>query len=224
MKEEIRNAVISFGADVCGFASCERFSDFPSGFCPIDVYKECKSMISFGIALPKGLYDVPSRILYTHFNALSIQKVDDISFKIARYIEETCGGIAIPVPSDSPYEYWEKETLTGRGTISMKHAAVMAGIGTLGKSTLFLNEKYGNRLTLGLVLTNLSLESDPLSKEICLPNCKKCIEECSVHAIEDMHVNQKLCRNNAYGETSRGFPTVECNKCRTVCPMRLGNF
>ena len=40
--------------------------------------------------------------------------------------------------------------------------------------------------------------------------------------IQEGSVVQKLCRNNAYGKTKRGFDTVESNVCRTVFPMRYG--
>lgn len=40
--------------------------------------------------------------------------------------------------------------------------------------------------------------------------------------IQEGSVVQKLCRNNAYGKTKRGFDIVECNKFRKVCPMRYG--
>ncbi|KAA6328570.1 hypothetical protein EZS27_022547 [termite gut metagenome] len=42
-------------------------------------------------------------------------------------------------------------------------------------------------------------------------------------AIENGRVNQKLCRNNTYGKTKRGFDTVDCNCCRTACPMNYGD-
>ena len=35
-------------------------------------------------------------------------------------------------------------------------------------------------------------------------------------------VTQKKCRQNTYGNTARGFDTVDCNKCRRECPMRDG--
>ena len=42
-------------------------------------------------------------------------------------------GVAVPIPADGPVEYWDEEELEGRGILSMKHAAVNAGLGTLGK-------------------------------------------------------------------------------------------
>jgi epoxyqueuosine reductase QueG len=137
-------------------------------------------------------------------------------------MEEDYQCTAVPVPCDSPYEYWDAENMEGRGLISMRHTAVAAGLGAIGKSSLLLNPRYGNMLTLGALLTDLDLPSDPVSENICKDNCRKCMDNCPVGAIENVHVNQKLCRNNTYGKTKRGFDTVDCNRCRTVCPMNYG--
>lgn len=104
----------------------------------------------------------------------------------------------------------------------MKHIAVGCGLGTLGKNTLLINPKYGNRLTVGAILTDLELESDELCEEQCIHGCKICIKSCPVGAISQDSVNQLLCRTNAYGKTAKGFDTVDCNLCRTKCPKQLG--
>ena len=221
-KQLIREKILNLGADVCGFAGIERFTDAPKNFRPTDLYSDCKSVISVGIALPKGLFHAESRLIYGHFNADVVHKVDEVVFFAAKIIEEEFDGICVPIPSDNPYEYWETETMTGTGLISMKHVAVACGIGQIGKSSLLLNPKYGNRLTLGAILTNLDLESDPFCKNICIPECSKCITSCPVSAIKNESVKQMECRKNTYVKTSRGFDTVDCNKCRSVCPMRDG--
>ena len=70
---------------------------------------------------------------------------------------ESQGYKAIPIPSDEPYEYWDSENKHGRGILSLKHSAQACGIGCIGKNTLLINEKYGNRLYLGAVITNVEL-------------------------------------------------------------------
>lgn len=222
MKESIRKKVLDLGADVCGFASVERFIQAPEGFHPCDLYGDCKAVIVIGFALPKSLFEVKPELLYGHFNSLTIPKVDQIGMMTARIIEDIYGGIAVPVPCDGPYDFWNNEKMEGRGLISMKHAAVNAGIGTLGKNTLLLNAKFGNRLTVGVILTNLELGSDDYAESICIEGCNLCVKSCPVKALGEESVIQKLCRINAYGKTERGFDTVACNKCRTVCPMRFG--
>ncbi|MFV0397429.1 MAG: hypothetical protein ACK5JU_05385, partial [Bacteroidales bacterium] len=101
---------------------------------------------------------------------------------------------------------------------------VAAGLGTIGKNSLFFNSRYGNLLTLGAILLDIPIESDELSQSICLDKCTKCIDGCPVHAISGEGVDQYLCRNHTYGKTSRGFDTVDCNQCRTVCPMKFGEI
>lgn len=74
-KEVIRERILSLGVDVCGFGGVERFAEAPINFRPIDLYPDCKSVIAVGIALPKGLFRVESRLIYGHFNADVVHKV-----------------------------------------------------------------------------------------------------------------------------------------------------
>lgn len=222
MEQAIKELVRNAGADVCGIAAISRFANAPEGFSPTDLYADCQSVITFGIAIPKGLTQVDSRLLYGHFNTNLCKQVDQIALSCAKAIEEDFKASAVPVPCDCPFEYWDDENLCGKGLLSMKHAAVQCGLGSLGKSTLLINEQYGNLLIIGALLTNLTLHSDPLIDDLCQPNCSKCTDACPTHAIENGSVNQKKCRPFAFGKTTRGFDTVDCNICRTVCPLRYG--
>ncbi|MCQ2974233.1 MAG: hypothetical protein MJ211_05415 [Bacteroidales bacterium] len=222
MENFIKNLILSEGADVCGIGSIDRFSDAPKGFSPLDIWSDCKSVISLGVAIPKGLTQVSSRLIYGHFNGDICNVVDKIESKVAKFIEQKYDCVCVPIPCDGPYEYWDEENLIGRGLISMKHTAIACGLGSMGKNSLLVNPKFGNLLTVGAIFTNLELQPDPICKDLCLPNCHKCLDACPVQAIKDKSVNQKLCRTNSFGQTKRGFGTIECNKCRVVCPLRFG--
>lgn len=222
MKEELRKKVLGLGADICGFAGIERFENAPKGFHPCDIYSDCKSVIVFGIALPKGIFMANARLIYAYYNSFACPLVDRIAFQTAVCLENTYHGTGVPLPSDGPYDEWNEEKMAGHGLLSMKHAACLSGIGALGKSTLLLNREFGNRLVIGCVLTDLIIDSDELSPSICLEHCDLCIRNCPVSAIRENRVEQKPCRTNTYGKTARGFDTVDCNRCRTSCPMRFG--
>lgn len=219
---EIKEIIRSFGADVCGIANINRFVEAPEGFSPIDLYPDCKSVITFGVALSKGLAKVDPHIIYSHYNSLSCVTVDNIAFLSAKKLETLYPCHAVPIPCDSPYEYWDSENLEGRGLMSMKHAAVLSGLGSIGKNSLLLHPVYGTLLTIGVILTDMELESDELSENICLKNCTKCIDSCPTGAIDKGQVDQRLCRRIAFGTTKRGYATIECNQCRLVCPMKHG--
>lgn len=222
MKDRIKSIVLAEGADVCGVCDVNRFADSPKGFSPLDIWADCHSVVAFGTALPKGLSLVDSRLIYEHFNNDICGVVDRICLSSVKKIEREFSCLAVPIPCDGPYDYWDEDTKTGKGLLSMRHTAVKCGLGTIGKSSLLINPEYGNMIIIGAFLLNVDLESDPLSEDTCLPNCSKCIDACSAHAIADRQVDQALCRPNAFGKTKRGFATVECNRCRMVCPMRFG--
>lgn len=222
MENKSKQILLKCGADVCGIAGIERFVSAPAGFSPRELYRECRSVLVFGKALPKGLTKVDSRLLYGHYNTFLCSEVDRVALQGAKRLEEELGATAVPLPCDAPYEYWEKETLTGKGLLSMKHSAVLAGLGTLGKNSLLIHPKYGNLLTLGAILTDLELRSDALCEEVCIRGCRRCVDACPVHAIHNGIVDQSLCRPHSYGKTARGFETVDCNRCRVVCPVCCG--
>ncbi len=222
MEKFIKEIAYQYGADVCGIGTIDRFDHAPRGYSPLDLFHKCKSVITVGIALPKGIMEVEPRLIYGHFNAEICNTVDVLNLKLSKEIERKYNGLAVPVPCDVPNEYWDLENMTAKGLISMKHTAVLCGLGSIGKNSLLIHPQYGNRLTIGAILTDLELKADEVQPDLCIPGCRKCLDSCPVHAILDGSVNQKLCRINTYGKTARGFDTVDCNQCRVVCPMRFG--
>lgn len=221
-KEQIRDLALNAGADVCGFTSIDHLINAPEGFAPTDIYQDCRSVLVLGLALPKGLSKVPPQLIYNYFNGYIVTMVDDLLLRVAKKIEHEFGGFAVPIPSDMSGS-WDEKTLTAHGILSMKHLAVAAGIGFMGKNTLLCNERFGNVMTVGAILLSQDLPSDEPCVNHCPPKCRICIDNCPAHAIrEDGTVNQTLCRPMAYGTTFRGYDTVECNRCRILCPLRFG--
>lgn len=217
-EQEIRRLVLSLGADACGFAAQDRFIDAPAGFHPRDIYPDFRAAVVFLKRMPSGLAQVSPRIAYHHFSDMTLAQVDAIALAASHAIEQT-GGRAVPIPCDSPYEYWDAERTEGRGILSMRHAAVLAGLGGLGKSSLFLSPQYGSMVNIGVVLTDIALDSDPLTDSPCIKGCHICLDECPVRALDGVSANQLLCRAHTYTTNARGFDVCNCNRCRTLCPL-----
>ena len=218
--EKIKKIVNQFGADVCGIASIDRFKDAPTGFHPSDIYPEAKSVIIFGKQFPKGTFLSKSNAPYTVARNQLIQFIDTLALKLSNAIEEN-GLIAVPVPSTDPYEYWDAQKRHGRGIISLKHSAKLAGLGSIGKNTLLINEKFGNRLWLGGVISNIELEPDPITRDYCPPNCQICIDTCPQTALNEITIDQRKCREICFTSTEGGGWLIACNLCRTQCPLSL---
>ncbi len=214
----IKELTYSYGADVCGIANIERFAGAPRGFTPVDIYPGTKSVISFGKQFSSSLFEANTRVPYTSVKNKLADLLDDIAIKLCTNIEGQ-GFTAIPIPSDEPYEYWNSENNEGRGILSLKHLAEGSGVGFIGKSTLLINEKYGNRLYLGAVLTDAELDVDNLARNLCPVDCNICIKACPQSALDRVTVNQKKCRVECISVTEGGGFVYGCNTCRKVCPF-----
>ncbi|MDF2595779.1 MAG: hypothetical protein K0R69_2120 [Clostridia bacterium] len=223
METKIKEMFLALGADACGIAGIEKFENSPKGFHPTDIYKDCKSVIVFIRRLPKGLLHVSSRIVYLNANNMALAELDRIGLAACDALE-AMGGTAVPLPCDSPYEYWDSERLEGRGLLSMRHAALSAGLGSMGKNTLIINKTFGNMVNIGALLTDLALESDPPAEDLCRKECQICLKACPSKALSNAAVNQKLCRQHTYTTNGRGFEVCNCNRCRILCPLALGTL
>ena len=181
------------GADDCGIANVNRFSGVPDGFHPEDIYPDFRSVVVFIKCPSKGLHAVSPRICYLHTADVNVFELDRIACQASIDIEQL-GGWSVPLPADSPYDFYDTQTLTGRGLLSMRHAVKPAGLGSLGKNTMLIHEKYGNMVKIDALLTNLDLTLDTLSRDLCIPQCRLCVDACPQHAIDGVTVDQSLCR------------------------------
>lgn len=221
LKKQIKEIMAALGADLCGIAHVDRFAGAPPGFGPKDIYKDCGSVVVFAKRLPQTAAEISPRILYMQANAKSKETLDRIAYQASLEFENL-GLKAVAVPSDGPYEYWDAEESEGRGLLSMRHAAALAGLGTLGKNTLLMNRDYGNWINIGAVLIDQALESDPLAEPICIEGCRICLDKCPSGALTGEKAIQKRCRPVAAGANARGFDVCNCNTCRVSCPRVFG--
>jgi epoxyqueuosine reductase len=209
------------GADLCGIASVERFGCAPKGFHPSDIFSTTRSIIAFARRVPDSAFASNAHVPYTTLTTLVLNEVYQLTLRIVRELEDL-GVTAVPTPSE-PYEYWDKESMTGKGIMSLRHAAYLAGMGVISRNHLLTNRMYGNRITLGAVLTDISLFPDPIYNEPgCPSDCNVCRTICPVNAIGDDGVVQKLCRSRSEGYNEKGYYLYWCWACREKCPNSKG--
>lgn len=206
------------GADLCGVAGVARFAGAPAGFHPADVYPGVRAVVALAKALPEGVMRSPSPVPYTAAGDWALAEVHRVSWELCRWLEDR-GAVAVPIPSE-PYEHWDPELREGRGILSLKHAARLAGLGALGRNTLLTHPRFGNRLVLGALLTDAVLDADdPLEWEFCDDACGRCLDDCPAGALDGTTADQKRCRAVSGVVTPKGYPLYTCNRCRRLCPQ-----
>lgn len=136
-----------------------------------------------------------------------------------------------------------------RGGIFLKDAAVLAGLGCLGRNNLLLTPQYGPRLRLRAILIEADLPSSgPVDFDPCQSCSAPCLEACPQNAFaaqiytptaygqtqlpgrsgsyNRLACNREMLRNEADFETlqagegeTAGKLTKYCRECELACPV-----
>lgn len=177
-----------------GAAAAEKLNaGAPEGFRPKDIMPGAKTVLVFARPLPLAVYQVPAEnnAFYQRSSYIQYLMMDKLANDLSLMIQQA-GYPSLPVPSYSPLRFYEGEP---RGIISLKHAAVCAGLGKMGRNTLLINREHGNVMRLGALATELEWPeyAETTHKSLCPDNCRLCEEACPVGAIKDGHIDKMKC-------------------------------
>jgi epoxyqueuosine reductase QueG len=226
-----------------GFAPVDRFTGAPEAHHPERICRNAKTVIVFGITVPRGMLKSPDYNLYTLHRTYhsAYTRIDHIALSLCNYIESLGRYLAVPAPSYAPMVFHQFEPW---GLLSLKHAAVNAGLASFGRSGQAYHPRYGSLLRLGAVVTDAVIEADPiLSTDPCPPNCTACMKSCPAKAFDkDGKFNKMLCLGHTIKHaiyplalsSEAGLKNIErvintaghnywisCDECLKVCPLNL---
>lgn len=223
-RAEVVELCRGIGADMAGVAEVGRFGEAPAATHPAAVLPSCASVIVLGCAFPRAILSATTAE-YTALRNSMAEKVSALARDVAaRFVER--GFEALPV---------DALAVTGVhggrycGPISLKHAAALAGLGSIGRNTLLLTPELGNMVWLAAVLTSAPVEGTEAAEDaaaqaggICPEGCSLCIDACPVGALGDPAMNQQACRMHAF-PVVEGKLEIQCWRCRAVCPRACGD-
>jgi epoxyqueuosine reductase len=190
---DIKAQAIELGIDLVGIADGEEMNLHPpdvAGVCrPIDItaldYKRV-------IVLAKHLSNGVARIIpwgdRTKFynDELALSTLESASLELVYWLERLgYPAIIVPPTHVDPRRYGGDPTKHVPPLLSLPHAAVEAGLGTLGLNEQLLTPEYGPRVVLTAVLCSVDVEPDRRRElALCLgPSCGRCLSACPARAV-----------------------------------------
>jgi epoxyqueuosine reductase QueG len=125
----------------------------------------------------EGIEGEPTQHYFHHYQRVNIL-LDTMALILNSAIQEM-GYQAMPIAASQLID-WKKQ----RAHLSHKHIARAAGLGWIGRNNLLVNKRFGSRIRLVTVLTDLPLAVNaPVSRDCGA--CRKCLAICPASAIKE---------------------------------------
>ena len=207
--EFIKQKAKEYGATICGIGDPSLFKGDDPQHNPYSILPNAKSIIGFGIKVPRGLYHAmeDQRQYYNYVN-LGVKYIDEsfaeiFLIKMGRLIEnegyDACLQRSVPgfrVKGDKTtnpevnriYELqFASPVEEGKPApdviIDYNKAAMVCGLGSVGLHNKVIVPKYGTYMRFVYIITDMELEFDEPFKEDLCDKCGKCMAACPGKAI-----------------------------------------
>lgn len=219
IKDDLKAFLLEKGVSDVGFA-CINDGDFGS----------CKYAVSIVVRLSDAIVDeIDSSPTHTYFNHYRTVNafIDSVLLQAGVFLEKR-GYRYITVAASQSIN---NNGWSFRGRYSHKKVACLAGLGGIGKSTLFLHREYGARVRLGTVFTDCPLTNELFEPIDICKGCDICVKACPCGAIIGREWFPALSRRDMFAAEicseymKREFQNIGrgavCGICMRVCPAQL---
>ncbi len=212
-------------AGVSDLKTLEKLKTYPP-----NLFENFKYAISVAVALPRNVFILITRKspgeLYAHSYKTANILLDQITFQICEKITNY-GFNSQPIAASLMVD--DDNCM---GNASHKAFARAAGLGWIGKNILLVTPKYGPRIRLATILTDIPLKPGiPLSNEC--GDCTKCIDACPVKAFNPINFKKYPIRREDAFDAQKCYARLKrikkmpqigvdiCGLCIKACPIGL---
>jgi epoxyqueuosine reductase len=171
---EFRDKLRDMGASIVGFSEVKTKL-------PLSLSK-LEYAVTVGVRLSDFILDeISDRPTYTYFHHYKTINtlIDQITLRGMLYLQEK-GYNSVAVPASQTVNDADESYC---GIFPHKTAAVLAGLGWIGKSDLFISNQYGPRLRLGTILTDAILPIEKSNLQGKCGECRLCVDSCPALAL-----------------------------------------
>ncbi len=224
-KNAIKNVTSTYGIEVIGFLKLDSEVIIPADEMdllkgvkwensevdvsnvqnPLDIMPSAKTMIILGKRLIDDSQDIYYQISDEYMASVEMMVLDVAAAKLAETLKKN--GFEASEYTSYYLKVW----------------AVLAGLGWIGKSRLFVSKDHGPRLRLRGILTDADMGelSEVLSDENC-GECVECAKACPAGAIGAEEVDRKKCGACILNHRKvSGSSYAYCTACTASCPVGM---
>ncbi len=200
---DIKTKAKALGADLVGIADGEILDANPPD--PDDPRRPSDITALDGgrvIVLAKRLSAGVTRITewgdrHKYYNdELALTMLEEISLSLVYWLEDAgYPAIIVPPTHVDPWRYEGDPAEHQTTLLSLPHAAVEAGLGTLGLNLQLLTPEFGPRVLVTAVLCSVDVECDrPMAESLCLgPACGRCLKACPGDTVQQWGRDWEKC-------------------------------
>ena len=201
--QDIKAKAKALGADLVGIADGQVMNDNPPDPTdprrPADITDHDAGRL---IVLAKRLNSGTTRITrwderHKYYNdEITMTMLEEIALDLVLWLEsQGYPALIVPPTHVDPWRYRGDPQEHMKPLLSLEHAAVEAGLGTLGLNLQLLTEEFGPRVMLSGVLSSVPVEADAKRHDaLCLgPECGRCLRACPGDVIGHWARDWKAC-------------------------------
>ena len=199
MKNEIINFAKDVGVDDIGFASVENYTS-PNTPPIKEIYPKANTIIVLAFQQLDNSESENIQIASAGSKILS-DFADSSTYKVARFVKQKFNATVISIPRMTPVNRNDKTGMLF-ADVSLRHAAVAAGLGCFGRHNLVIHPVMGTKVVFTAIITNLNIQPNiPIEEELCI-DCDICVNQCPVNALDEVNktdVMKCMFRSRPYG-------------------------
>ena len=214
LEKELKELLLNEGVSDVGFSFIE---DSDTG--------ELKYAVSIVVRLSDAIVDeitdAPTATYFNHYRTVNAF-IDRCLLKAGLFLQSKgYRYITVAASQSMPGTHYD-------GRYSHKKAARLAGLGGIGKNSLFIHKQYGTRVRLGTLFTDCTLQGEgELKENLCL-GCDACVRACPSGAIIGTEFYPGIKREDIFKASvcseymKKQFQHIGrgavCGICMKVCP------
>ncbi len=217
-EKNLENFIRALGVSDVGFAKLDE---------PVGGMEYAVSfVVRLSDAVIDEITDEPTHTYFHHYRTVNAY-LDRAILQTGMFLQNE-GYRYIPVGASQSIN---RDGWNYKGLISSRKVACLAGLGTIGKNSMFIHRSFGPAVRLGTLLTDYPFENigKEIEENLC-GECSKCVDACPAKALtgkvfkkgveREEILNPQKCSEYMKKEFKHIGRGAVCGICMKVCPKR----